>query len=354
MKQLIYNNEYGKSKPGRPLIDISKIDRNTRAYIDTACQASANSIIDSIKSYIDQSMGLQFSMINKLNKRLDEYANQQPTQNVQQKEKNPMTVLKHNHEYNSTAASGSNAINPERSLSQQGNCLLTSILNNFIISAAKQPNEKSPASSNEAQGISLHNKAIKVRATTRMYPALDYSDLANLHLVHGFHNHQAASIEQIRLWWVLNWNKDQKIIEMLPNKLNLPSTLWKAIAFEWLLAFKSYMDAVLIIYPAREQELNTYRDNINMFCVKHDFSAVAVYDEDKRLHLTINQDTTLTDRDIEAEGENFDMSTIKRHRPNIQRNQKHDITWYDRRQYVSTGTVKVVPKNSIVNEFTHA
>ncbi|RIB25384.1 hypothetical protein C2G38_2165987 [Gigaspora rosea] len=38
---------------------------------------------------------------------------------------------------------------------------------------------------------------------------------------------------------------------------------------EWLLAFKAYMDAVLIIYENREQELNTYRDHINKLCEEY-------------------------------------------------------------------------------------
>ncbi|RIB28695.1 hypothetical protein C2G38_2157311 [Gigaspora rosea] len=43
-------------------INLSKIDINTRAYIYCACQASANAIVDSIKSYIDQNMKVQMSM----------------------------------------------------------------------------------------------------------------------------------------------------------------------------------------------------------------------------------------------------------------------------------------------------
>ncbi|CAG8826453.1 30833_t:CDS:1, partial [Gigaspora margarita] len=34
-------------------IDISKINSNTKVYIDAACQNTANTIIASIKSYID-------------------------------------------------------------------------------------------------------------------------------------------------------------------------------------------------------------------------------------------------------------------------------------------------------------
>lgn len=40
-----------------------------------------------------------------------------------------------------------------------------------------------------------------------------------------------AETESIRLWWVLNWNEDQKAIEMLACKPNLTSQVWKSIAF---------------------------------------------------------------------------------------------------------------------------
>ncbi|RIB24609.1 hypothetical protein C2G38_2168096 [Gigaspora rosea] len=40
-------------------IDMSKIDGNTKAYIDVACQNSANMIITSIKAYIDQHIATQ-------------------------------------------------------------------------------------------------------------------------------------------------------------------------------------------------------------------------------------------------------------------------------------------------------
>ncbi|RIB02891.1 hypothetical protein C2G38_2226590 [Gigaspora rosea] len=79
-------------------IDMSKIDGNTKAYIDVACQNSANVIIASIKAYIDQHAANQSATVNKLN----------------HKEKQ--------------ADQGSS--------SQQGNCPLTSLLNNLIINAA--------------------------------------------------------------------------------------------------------------------------------------------------------------------------------------------------------------------------
>ncbi|CAG8733254.1 13486_t:CDS:2 [Racocetra persica] len=47
--------------------DFSKIDINTKPYIDTACQASSNTIIAAIKSYIDQNNEAHKDMIAKLN-----------------------------------------------------------------------------------------------------------------------------------------------------------------------------------------------------------------------------------------------------------------------------------------------
>lgn len=130
------------------------------------------------------------------------------------------------------------------------------------------------------------------------------------------------------------------MIEMLPQKPSLTNKVWKSLAFgsfinlqefshkniidnvrhmgeetvlqasdggaisikkrsrgsgfqnisEWLLAFKAYMDAVLILYENQEQELNAYRDHINELCVKHDFSAILGYDEDRRIALVMNRD----------------------------------------------------------------
>ncbi|CAG8714272.1 4468_t:CDS:2, partial [Ambispora leptoticha] len=65
---------------------------------------------------------------------------------------------------------------------------------------------------------------------------------------------------------------------------------------EWLLAFKAYIDAVLIIYENREQELNTYRDHISELCLKQSFYTVMSYDEDRRVTLVTNRDSTLLDR----------------------------------------------------------
>ncbi|RIB27373.1 hypothetical protein C2G38_2160657 [Gigaspora rosea] len=93
------------------------------------------------------------------------------------------------------------------------------------------------------------------------------------------------------------------------------------------------MEAILIIYDLREQELNMYRDHINTLCIKQEFSAIAAYDEDRCLHLTTNRDSTLFEWNIEAEDENFDVTTTKKQRTITNpRTAKGDITWQDGRQ----------------------
>src|SRR5260363_122614 len=65
-------NTPGNTTAGNPAttIDPSKIDPNTKAYID----ATSNAIIGSIKAYIDQS---NTDLIKMLNERLDSCINQQ-------------------------------------------------------------------------------------------------------------------------------------------------------------------------------------------------------------------------------------------------------------------------------------
>ncbi|CAG8816372.1 22778_t:CDS:1 [Gigaspora margarita] len=69
---------------------------------------------------------------------------------------------------------------------------------------------------------------------------------------------------------------------------------------EWLLAFKAYMNAVLILYENREQKLNIYRNHINELYIEHDFLAVLGYDKNQRIALVVNWDAILIDQDIEA------------------------------------------------------
>ncbi|CAG8663263.1 29460_t:CDS:2 [Gigaspora margarita] len=53
-------------------IDMFKINSNTKVYIDMACQNTANMIIASIKTFIDQNATTQSATINKLNKCIDQ------------------------------------------------------------------------------------------------------------------------------------------------------------------------------------------------------------------------------------------------------------------------------------------
>lgn len=92
------------------------------------------------------------------------------------------------------------------------------------------------------------------------------------------------------------------------------------------------MEAVLVLYSNREQELNYYRDHISTMCTKYEFSAVMSYDEDRRLEITMNHDSTLFDRSIIAEGENFDITTTKKQRFNKLRPGRAEITWQDGRE----------------------
>ncbi|RIB18852.1 hypothetical protein C2G38_2036547 [Gigaspora rosea] len=182
-----------------------------------------------------------------------------------------------------------------------------------------------------------------LRSIARKYPSFDYNKCKGVHDIHGFSNPLLARTESIRIWWVMNWPHRQKIIETLPFKPNISLKLWKAVAFgshvnlqdftyknllssikeaedehilqsakggtisikrrsyhtifadisEWLLAFKAYMNAVLIIYENREHELNAYRDHISKLCLRQNFHAVMSYDEDRRVTLITNWDSTL-------------------------------------------------------------
>ncbi|CAG8718002.1 14254_t:CDS:1 [Cetraspora pellucida] len=92
------------------------------------------------------------------------------------------------------------------------------------------------------------------------------------------------------------------------------------------------MDAVLIIYGNREQELNSYRDHINKLCLQQSFHAVMAYDEDCRVSAVTNRDLTLFDRDTEVEGRNFDATTVKRQRINTYPPTRLDTEWPDGRE----------------------
>ncbi|CAG8539498.1 14107_t:CDS:10 [Dentiscutata heterogama] len=209
----------------------------------------------------------------------------------------------------------------------QGNCLSTPVINNLILRLNSENQDNEPGSNNETTYYKI---------TSRKFPSLTYAIKEKIATIQG-----------------------QKRIEMLPKKPSLPNKLWKTIAFsqyinlqefiyknlinnikqaneetvlqaaeggviaikkqkqsttfdnisEWLLAFKAYMDAVLIIYENCEQELNTYRDHINELCTKYKFSA-----------------------DVESEGKNFDAAATKRTREDWRHNTWATTTWPDGRE----------------------
>ncbi|CAG8621131.1 13909_t:CDS:2, partial [Cetraspora pellucida] len=243
--------------------------------------------------------------------------------------------------------------NRQRYRTSQGNYPSFPVINNLIMSANLE-NQNNEMISNV--GVMTY------KVTARRFLAINYSIIKNMPTVQGFSNPKAVETERIRSWWVMNWKEGQKMIKMIPQKPTLTHKLWKALAFgsfvnlhefihknlidsmkemndnttletseggmisikkrkhnttfgnisEWLLAFKAYMDAVLMLYKNREQELNTYRDHINELCIKYEFAAVMEYDEDRRVALVMDRDSTLQDRNIEAEGKNFDMTMTRK------------------------------------------
>ncbi|CAG8654969.1 5035_t:CDS:2 [Cetraspora pellucida] len=145
--------------------------------------------------------------------------------------------------------------------------------------------------------ISLLNRTLKIKTTTQKYSSINYSN-TKLPPVHG-----------------------QKSIEILPTKPSLPTCLWKTIAVGNYIdlhefaytnlktSLKNNIDeqtlqasegGIIAICKRNQQELNAYHNHINTLCIRQEFSAVITYDEDRRLGLTMNRDSTLLEQNIEA------------------------------------------------------
>ncbi|RIB27620.1 hypothetical protein C2G38_2029197 [Gigaspora rosea] len=92
------------------------------------------------------------------------------------------------------------------------------------------------------------------------------------------------------------------------------------------------MDAVLVIYEIREQELNMYRDHINELCMRYEFTAVLRYDEEQRVALVMDRDSTLMDRNIEAEGKSFDVTTARKSKDVWCRPTYTNVQWFDSKE----------------------
>ncbi|RIB19563.1 hypothetical protein C2G38_2306651 [Gigaspora rosea] len=193
---------------------------------------------------------------------------------------------------------------------------------------AAQPTDKYPqprvtlqgqdtgATAAAAQPTMPPTNLLLIRVVSRKYPSFDYAKFKNLCEVQGFSNPFAARTESIQFWWVTNWTEGQKLIKTLPYKPNISSKLWKAIAFR----------------SNREHEFNSYWNHINELCLKQNFHAVMSYDEDRRITLVTNRDSTLFDCDMEVEVRNFDISTVKRIKHDTYRATRFDVKWQDGRE----------------------
>ncbi|CAG8778244.1 5823_t:CDS:1, partial [Racocetra fulgida] len=136
---------------------------------------TSKAIISTIKEYIDQNMATQASLINKLNERIDSCLSQQVYKD--QKAQEPATqelpaAIVHNYNYSLTGFNN-NDQDARTIPGQQGNCLLTPILDNLRINS--QHNEAKNPAHNDQQAILKLNRPIKVKITTRKYSAFDYS-----------------------------------------------------------------------------------------------------------------------------------------------------------------------------------
>ncbi|CAG8504618.1 15212_t:CDS:2, partial [Gigaspora margarita] len=55
----------------------------------------------------------------------------------------------------------------------------------------------------------------KVKCESRRFPTISYKSIKHLLIGQGFNDPKVAKTESKRLWLVLNWNKEQKTIEIL-------------------------------------------------------------------------------------------------------------------------------------------
>ncbi|CAG8684688.1 7051_t:CDS:2, partial [Cetraspora pellucida] len=260
-----------------------QIDTETKSYLDAIIQSTASAIMENMRQYIDQQLEAQ----REWNLRCIETINQCFAQLEQ------------------TNLIGS----VENNRLQEGNYPSTLIINSLLARINPEYVQLREVELDEV-------KLVKYKLTNRKFPVLSYMSLKPL-------------------------SDGQKIIELLPIKPSLPNKTWKLLAFgsfinfqdfayknivnsmkyeskdtvlqtsksgaistkkrtrstsfkdisEWLMAFKAYIESVLMLYKNHEQELNAYCDYINELCMRYDFAAVI--------------------RDIEAEGKNLDITIAK-------------------------------------------
>ncbi|CAG8500198.1 12768_t:CDS:2 [Dentiscutata heterogama] len=242
-----------------------QIDTQTKAYVDTIIQATTTSIMENMWQYMDQQLEIQ----REWSSRCIETINQR------------FAML----EQTNLIGSGNNNNRP--------------IINSLIVRINPENTHLGVAEFDEV-------KSVKYKLTSRKFPALSYVSLKPLSDVQGITNKEATTTEQICRWWKLlafssfinlqdfvyknivdyvKYEGEEAVLQTSESgsisiKKCTHNTAFRDIS-EWLMVFKAYMEAVLILYENREQELNTYRDHINELCMKYEFTAVMRYDEDR-------------------------------------------------------------------------
>ncbi|CAG8741951.1 20067_t:CDS:2, partial [Cetraspora pellucida] len=342
----------------------TQIDPLIKTYIDESIRASTTTIITSIKQYIDTQFEKQRLWNEQLQTNINDtlsqvtQANPNISNSTQDNSSTPVDHSKVSQKLQrsidpSNIAPANNLASTSKgkeAVNSSGKYPPTPVLNDLIMKALRVTIQDQNTATTIAP-MSLH----LFKPTRHKYPSFDYSKFKGIYDIQGFTNPHAAKTE-IKLWKAIAFGLYTNLQEfsytnLLDNikeaedeptlqsteggtisiKRQLQHTVFNNIS-EWLLAFKAYMDTVLVIYENREQELNTYQDNINELCLKQSFHAVMSYDEDQRVTLVTNRDSTLLDCDLEAEGRNFDLTTVKKHRNSIRRATRPDIEWPDGRE----------------------
>ncbi|RIB12225.1 hypothetical protein C2G38_2258749 [Gigaspora rosea] len=258
-------------------ISDAGIDNQTRVYIDTVIQSTTEAIMRNMQQLMNQHIETQkqwniqcMETINQRFERLEQLNLQSEGNSSNQSSNNGQTTVERNQQ--SIAETNRDINMSQASLEGAG-----------------------------------ESGARTYKPMTRKYPTINYEALKEILTIQGFQNIKAAKTERIWLWWVMNWTEGQKMSETLTQKPSLSNKLWKTVAFgafvnlqefmqkslmestkdmnddtalemseggtiyvrkrkramgfegisEWLLAFKAYMDVVLIIYKNCEQELNS-------------------------------------------------------------------------------------------------
>ncbi|RIB27817.1 hypothetical protein C2G38_2159543 [Gigaspora rosea] len=166
---------------------------------------------------------------------------------------------------------------------------------------------------------------IKYKATSRKFPTIDYSEIKQMPSVQGLSNQKAIETKQIRLWWI-----------------------WKSLAFGLLTNIQEFSHKNMIDNVKHMSEDTILQTT--------DGSAISIgkpvwgYDEDRRIALIMNRDIMLFDRNIEAEGKNFDAFTAKKLRNEGWRPGWADTTWYDSKEICLNWNKKSCTEDKACNE----